>query len=93
MSFRDDVRKQNLQLGILSASKQKTVKSIKVVNCNINAAIKLQCTYNDAIRTLFAQCTQPMYSICQQIICVEIEVEYFCDNIIYHNPTSMCIFL
>ena len=52
MSFRDDVRKQNLQLGILSASKQKTVKSIKVVNCNINAAIKLQCTYDDAICTI-----------------------------------------
>ena len=34
---------------------------MKVVNCNINAAIKLQCTYNDAIRTLFAQCTQPKY--------------------------------
>ena len=34
---------------------------MKVVNGNINAAIKLQCTYNDAIRTLFAQCTQPKY--------------------------------
>ena len=40
---------------------KKQVKSIKVVNCNIKAAIKLQCTYNDAIRTLFAQCTQPKY--------------------------------
>ena len=63
MSFRDDVRKQNLRLGKLSTSKQKKkhVKSIKVVNCNINAAIKLQCSYNDAIRTLFAQCTQAKY--------------------------------
>ena len=64
-SFRHDVRKQNLRLGKLSASKitkkQKQVKSIKVVNFNINAAIKLQCTYNDAIRTLFAQCTQSKY--------------------------------
>ena len=34
---------------------------MKVVNCNINAAIKLQCTYNEAIRTLFVQCTQPKY--------------------------------
>ena len=41
--------------------KKKQFKSIKVVNCNINAAIKLQCTYNDAIRTLFAQCTQLKY--------------------------------
>ena len=42
--------------------KNQQVKSIKVVNCNINAAIKLQCTYNDAIRTLLAQCTQPKHS-------------------------------
>ena len=34
---------------------------MKIVNCSINAAIKLQCTYNDAIRTLFGQCTQPKY--------------------------------
>ena len=34
---------------------------MKVVNCNINAAIKLQGTYNDAIRTQFALCTQPKY--------------------------------
>ena len=41
--------------------KQKQVKPIKVVNCSINAVIKLQCTYNDAIRTLFAHCMQPKY--------------------------------
>ena len=41
--------------------KKQQVKSIKVVNCNINAALKLQCTYNDAIRTLFEQTTQPKY--------------------------------
>ena len=27
-------------------------------------------------------------AICRQIIGVDIEVEYFCDNIIYHHPTS-----
>ena len=37
------------------------LSQIKVVQCNINAVIKLQCIYNDAIRTLFAQCTQPKY--------------------------------
>ena len=31
--------------------KKQQVKSIKVVNCNIDAAIKLQHTYNDAICT------------------------------------------
>ena len=32
-------------------------------------------------------------AIGRQIICVDIEVEYFCDNIIYHYLTSICIFL
>ena len=32
-------------------------------------------------------------AICWQILPVDIEVEYFCDNIIYHYPTSVCIFL
>ena len=49
------------QIDSLKIKKKQQVKSIKVLNCNINAAIKLQCTYNDAIRTLFAQCTQPKY--------------------------------
>ena len=40
---------------------------------------KLDCTYNDAICTLFAQCTQPK---CRQIISIDFEIEYFCDNII-----------
>ena len=62
---------------------------MKVVNCNINAAIKLQCTYNDAIRALFAQCTNQSTAICRQKICINIEVKYFCDNIIYHYPTSV----
>ena len=69
MSFRDDVRKQNLRVGKLSASKTKnkknknksnlsrssTATSMLQLNCNV-----LTC-YNDAIRTLFAQCTQPKY--------------------------------
>ena len=32
-------------------------------------------------------------TICWQTISVDIEVEYFCDNVIYHHPTSVCIFL
>ena len=32
-------------------------------------------------------------AICRQILPVDIEVEYFCDDIIYHYPTSVCIFL
>ena len=39
-SFHDDIRKQNLGIGKLSASKnkQKQVKLVKIVNYNINAA-------------------------------------------------------
>ena len=47
----------------------------------------------DALRILFPQYKQPKYAICRQILPVDIEVEYFCDNIIYHHPTSEYIFL
>ena len=36
---------------------------------------------------------QPKYRIYRQIIRVDIEVEYLCDIIIYHYPTSVYIFL
>ena len=41
------------------------------------------------LRNVYNQST----AICQQMICIDIEVEYFCDNIIYHYLTSVCIFL
>ena len=44
--------------------------------------------YVHCLRNVHNQST----AICRQIICVDIEVEYFCDNIIYHYPTSVCIF-
>ena len=51
------------------------------VNCNINAAIKLQYAYNNALRTLFVQSTQPKYRTSStNNIVVDIEVEYYCDN-------------
>ena len=56
------------------------------VNCNIKAGIKLQCAYNDALRTLFAQRTQPKYrALSTHNIVVDIEVEYYCDNTIYQK--------
>ena len=33
------------------------------------------------------------YHNLSKIIFTDIEVEYFCDNIIYHYPTSVCIFV
>ena len=73
--------------------KKKQVKPIKVVKCNINAAIKLQCTYNEAIRTLFAQCTLPKYrdlstnNMRRYWSCILLWQYY------YHYPKSVCIFL
>ena len=50
------------------------------------------------MRTLFPQCTVYTQSNSKYrdlstntVICIDIEVEYFCDNIIYHYPTSVCI--
>ena len=47
--------------------------------------------YVHCLRTINNQST----AICRQIIRVDIEVEYFCDNIIYqyHHRTAVCIFL
>ena len=95
MSFRDDVRKQNLGLGKLSISKKEHKKQftpIKVVNCNVNAANCNALTmmqYVHCLRIINNQST----AICRQIIRLDIEVEYFYDNIIFHHPTSVCIFL
>ena len=93
-SFRDDVRKQNLGLGKLSISKkkQKQVKPVKVVNYNINAANCYVLTMMQYVHCLRIINNQSI-AICRQIIRVGIGVEYFCDNIIYHHPTSVCIFL
>ena len=83
MSFRDDVRKQNLGLDKLSISKKKKrVKPVKVVNYNINAAncnVLTMMQYVHCLRNINNQST----AICRQIIRLDIAVEYFCDNIIY----------
>ena len=55
------------------------------LNCNVLTMMQ----YEHCLRNAPNQST----AICRQIICVDIEVEYFCDNIIYHYPTSICIFL
>ena len=55
------------------------------LNCNLLKMMQ----YVHCLRNVHNQST----AICRQIICVDIEVEYFCDNIIYHYPTSVCIFL
>ena len=95
MSFRDDVRNQNLRLGKLSISKKnkkKQVKPVKVVNYNINAAncnVFTMMQYVHCLRNINNLST----AICRQTLPVDIEVEYFCDNIIYYHPTSVCIFL
>ena len=73
MSFRDDLRKQNLGLGKLSILKKKTtkkqVKPVKVVNYNINAAncnvpVLTTMQYVHCLRNINNQST----AICKQII-------------------------
>ena len=44
--------------------------------------------YVHCLRSINNQST----AICRQILPVDIEVEYFCDNIIYHHPTSVIYF-
>ena len=71
---------------------KKQVKPIKVVNYNINTAncnVLTMIQYVLCLRNINNQRT----TICRQIIRLDIEVEYFCDNNIYHHPTSVCIFL
>ena len=92
MSFCDDVRKQNLGLGKLSISKKKQVKPVKVVNYNINAANCNVLTMMQHVHCL-PNINNQSTMICRQIIRLDIEVDYFCDNIIYHHLISLCIFL
>ena len=54
------------------------------LNCNVLTMMQ----YIHCLHNVHNQST----AICRQIICVDIEVEYFCDNIIYHYPTSVCMF-
>ena len=80
------------QIVNLKKKKKKQVKPVKVVNCNINAAnckVLKMMQYVHCLRNINYQST----AICRQILPVDIEVEYFCDNIIYHHPTSVRIFL
>ena len=57
--------------------------------------LQMHCTvltmmqYVHCLRNINYQST----AICRQIIRVDIEVEYFCDNIFYHHRTTVCIFL
>ena len=61
---------------------KKQVKPVKIVNSATNS------THYDAIGKLFAQYTQPKYrNLSTNIIRINIEVEYFCDNIIYNYCT------
>ena len=71
----------------ISKKKKIQVKPVKVVNYNINAAdcnVLTMMQYVRCLRNINNQST----AICRQIIHVDIEVEYYCNNMIYHHPTS-----
>ena len=80
-------------MSISKKTKQnKQVKPVKVVNYNINAAtcnVFATMQYVRCLRNINNQIT----AIRRQKIQVDIKVEYFCGNFIYHHPTSVCIFL
>ena len=91
------LRKQNIGLGKLSISKKKNKsKSNLSKSSTITSMLQIamyeyftmmQCVH--CLRSINNQST----AIWRQILPVDIEVEYFCDNIIYHHPTSVRIFL
>ena len=92
MNFRGDERKKSTSWQIVYLKIKKQVKPVKVVNHNINAAncnvlTKMKCVH--CVRNKHNQSP----AICRQIIRVDIEEEYICDNIIYHHPTSVNVFL
>ena len=68
--------------------KEKKVKPVNVVNYNINVANYDVISMMHYAHNLHNQNT----AICQQIICVNIKVEYFSDIIIYHCQSSVYFF-
>ena len=87
-NFLDDGRKKKYDLS--NCHSQKKVKPVKVVNYNINAA---NCNVLNMVE--FVHCLRNLHNqstaSCQQKICVNIEVKYFFDNIINHNPRTVYI--
>ena len=76
---------QNKKKSKSNLSRSSTVASMLQLNCNVLTMIQ----YVHCLRNVHNQST----AIYRQIIRVDNEVEYFCDNIIYHYPISVCIFL
>ena len=79
------------QIVSLEIKKNKQIKLVKVVNHaanNINAANCNVLTMMQCVHCLRNKHNKSI-AICRQIIRVNIEVEYFCDNIIYHYLTSV----
>ena len=73
-----------------SQNKEK-IKPVKVVSYNINVA---NCNVLSMMQ--YVHCSRNLRNlstaICPQKIRVNIEVEYFCDNIVYHYQTSAYFF-
>ena len=90
-NFRDD-EKKNYGL----ANCQSQIKQNNNSNLSKHQCCKLQCQYLLSCNT-YTICAMNIHNqtttICRPIIPVDIEVEYFCDNIICHYPTSLYIFL
>ena len=66
----------------------KKIEPVEVVNLTINAA---NCNVLNMIQCVHCLGNNHNQStaICPEIMRVDIKVEYFCDNIVYHYPTSV----
>ena len=95
MSFCDDAEKQNLRLGKLSISKKnksnlsRSLTITSMLQLNFDELTMMQYVYY----LLYVHTKLPKPAICLQIIRIDIEVEYLCDNNIYHYPALACSFL
>ena len=78
---------KNYDLANCQSQKNKTnhtCQNLITANCNVLTMMH----YVHRLRNIHNQTT----AISRQIIPVDIEDEYFCDNIICHYPTSVYIF-
>ena len=76
---------QNNKNNTSNLSRSSTVTSMLQLNCNLLTMMQ----YVHSLRNVHNQST----AICRQIICVDIEVEYFCDNIIITKDIGMYFFV
>ena len=91
-NFRDDGRKKTYNMANHQSRNEKHVKPVKAISysikpANFNALTMMKCV-------LFVQYTQPKNrDLSKKKKRILLDVDYFYENIVYHYPTSVYIFL